>query len=148
MATAFDELIDRLKRVEIELSKTLVTVINDNNKELEDAQRNQMSVGKNALDKNIGRLRNQRYASIKKARGGKAPKNIADLKNKGGFYRGIKASANQTTFTLTSTDSKKDLLIQKYTNEIFGYSSKTFTLVKDEILVPGMITDIRKQLNI
>ena len=102
MATAFDELIDRLKRVEIELSKTLVTVINDNNKELEDAQRNQMSVGKNALDKNIGRLRNQRYASIKKARGGKAPKNIADLKNKGGFYRGIKASANQTTFTLTT----------------------------------------------
>ena len=148
MATAFDELIDRLKRVEIELSKTLVTVINDNNKELEDAQRDQMSVGKNALDKNIGRLRNQRYASIKKAKGGKAPMNIADLKNKGSFYRGIKASANQTTFTLTSTDSKKDLLIQKYTNEIFGYSSKTFTLVKDEILVPGMITDIRKQLNI
>ena len=103
---------------------------------------------KNALDKNIGRLRNQRYASIKKAQGGKAPMNIADLKNKGSFYRGIKASANQTTFTLTSTDSKKDLLIKKYTNEIFGYSSKTFTLVKDEILVPGMITDIRKQLNI
>ena len=148
MATAFDELIDRLKRVEIELSKTLVTVINDNNKELEDAQRDQMSVGKNALDKNIGRLRNQRYASIKKAKGGKAPLNIADLKNKGSFYRGIKASANQTTFTLTSTDSKKDLLIQKYTNEIFGYSSKTFTLVKDLVLVPGMITDIRKQLNI
>ena len=148
MATAFDEIIDRLKRVEVELSKTLVTVINDNNKELEDAQRDQMAVGKNALDKNIGRLRNQRYASIKKARGGKAPKNIADLKNKGDFYRGIKASANQTTFTLTSTDNKKDLLIQKYTNEIFGYSDKTFTLVKDEILVPGMITDIRKQLNI
>ena len=148
MATAFDELIDRLKRVEIELSKTLVTVINDNNKELEDAQRDQMSVGKNALDKNIGRLRNQRYASIKKAKGGKAPLNIADLKNKGSFYRGIKASANQTTFTLTSTDSKKDLLIQKYTNKIFGYSSKTFTLVKDLVLVPGMITDIRKQLNI
>ena len=148
MATAFDELIDRLKRVEVELSKTLVTVINDNNKELEDAQRDQMAVGENALDKNIGRLRNQRYASIKKARGGKAPKNIADLKNKGDFYRGIKASANQTTFTLTSTDNKKDLLIKKYTNEIFGYNSKTFTLVKDEILVPGMITDIRKQLNI
>ena len=148
MATAFDEIIDRLKRVEVELSKTLVTVINDNNKELEDAQRDQMAVGKNALDKNIGRLKNQRYASIKKARGGKAPKNIADLKNKGDFYRGIKASANQTTFTLTSTDNKKDLLIQKYTNEIFGYSDKTFTLVKDLVLIPGMITDIRKQLNI
>ena len=39
MATAFDEIIDRLKRVEIELSKTLVTVINDNKKELEDVAR-------------------------------------------------------------------------------------------------------------
>ena len=35
MATAFDELIDRLKRVENELSKTLVNVINENDKELE-----------------------------------------------------------------------------------------------------------------
>jgi hypothetical protein len=146
MATAFDELINKLKRVELELSKTLVNVINENDKELEDAQRDQMSKGKNALDKNIGRLRNQRYASIKKAQGGKAPKGIADLKNNGDFYRGIKASANQTTFTLTSTDSKKDLLIKKYTNEIFGYSSKTFILVKDLVLVPGMITDIREQL--
>lgn len=146
MANAFDELIDKLKRVESNLSKTLVTVINDNNKELEDAQRDQMAVGKNALDKSIGRLRNQRYASIKKAQGGKAKLGIADLKNKGSFYRGIKASANSTTFTLTSTDSKKDLLIQKYTNEIFGYSSKTFTLVKDLVLVPGMILDIREQL--
>jgi hypothetical protein len=98
------------------------------------------------LDKSIGRLRNNRYANLKKAKGGKAPKGIADLKNSGDFYRGIKASANQTTFTLTSTDSKKDLLIQKYTNEIFGYSSKTFTLVKDLVLVPGMITDIKEQL--
>jgi hypothetical protein len=146
MATAFDEIIDRLKRIESELSKTLVNVINENDKELEDAQRNQMAVGKNALNKNIGRLRNQKYASIKKAKGGKAPKGIADLKNNGSFYKGIKASANQTTFTLTSTDSKKDLLTQKYTNEIFGYSSKTFTLVKDLVLVPGMITDIREQL--
>ena len=64
MATAFDELIDRLKRVELQLSKTLVNVINENDKELEDAQRNQMSVGKNALDKNIGRLRNNRYANL------------------------------------------------------------------------------------
>ncbi len=148
MATAFDEIIDRLKRVELELSKTLVNVINENDKELENAQRDQMAVGKNALDKNIGRLRNQRYASIKKAKGGKAPLNIADLKNSGSFYRGVKASANQTTFTLTSTDSKRDLLIKKYTNEIFGYSDKTFTLVKDLVLVPGMILDIREQLKI
>lgn len=146
MATAFDELIDKLKRIESELSKTLVNVINENDKKLEDAQRDQMAVGKNALDKNIGRLRNNRYANLKKAKGGKAKLGIADLKNKGSFYRGIKASANQTTFTLTSTDNKKDLLIQKYTNEIFGYNDKTFTLVKDSILIPGMITDIREQL--
>jgi len=70
--------------------------------------------------------------------------NVADLKNSGDFYRGVKASATKTVFTLTSTDSKKDLLIQRYSDEIFGY---TFTKVKDLILVPGMILDIREQLN-
>jgi len=147
MATAFDELIDRIKKIEAELIVTLSNVINENDKELEDAQRDQMSVGKNALGKNIGRLKNQGYAKQKKASGGKAPLNVADLKNSGDFYRGVKASATKTVFTLTSTDSKKDLLIQKYSDEIFGYNQKTFTKVKDLILVPGMILDIREQLN-
>jgi len=147
MATAFDELIDRIKKIEAELIVTLSNVINENDKELEDAQRDQMSVGKNALGKNIGRLKNQGYAKQKKASGGKAPLNVADLKNSGDFYRGVKASATKTVFTLTSTDSKKDLLIQRYSDEIFGYNQKTFTKVKDLILVPGMILDIREQLN-
>ena len=147
MATAFDELIDRIKKIEAGLIVTLSDVINDNDKELEDAQRDQMSVGQNSLGKNIGRLKNQGYANRKKASGGKAPLNVADLKNSGDFYRGIKASATKTVFTLTSTDSKKDLLIQKYSDEIFGYNQKTFTKVKDLILVPGMILDIREQLN-
>jgi len=148
MVTAFDELIERLKKVEQGLNTTLVNVINENDKELEDAQRDQMSVGQNALGNNIGRLKNQGYAKRKKAAGGKAPLNIADLKNSGDFYRGIKASANRTTLTITSTDNKKDLLITKYTDEIFGYNTTTFTKVKDLILVPGMILDIREQLGI
>jgi len=147
MATAFDELIKRVKKIEAGLIVTLSNVINENDKELEEAQRDQMSVGKNALGKNIGRLKNQGYANRKKAAGGKAPLNVADLKNSGDFYRGVKASATKTVFTLTSTDSKKDLLIQKYSDEIFGYNQKTFTKVKDLILVPGMILDIREQLN-
>lgn len=147
MATAFDELIDRIKKIEAELIVTLSNVINDNDKELEDAQRDQMAVGQNALGKNIGRLKNQGYANRKKASGGKAPLNVADLKNSGNFYRGVKASATKTVFTLTSTDSKKDKLIQKYSDEIFGYNQKTFTKVKDLILVPQMILDIREQLN-
>jgi len=148
MANAFDELILRLKKVEQELQSTLVNVINDNDKELEEAQRDQMAVGQNALGKNIGFLKNQGYAKRKKAAGGKAPLNVADLKNNGDFYRGVKASANSTTFTLTSTDGKKDLLIQKYTDDIFGYNQKTFVDVKDLVLVPSMITDIRRQLGI
>jgi hypothetical protein len=147
MATAFDELIERLKRVERSLEQTLVNVINENDDKLEDAQRNQMAVGQNALGNNIGTLKNQSYAKRKKASGGKAPLNIADLKNSGDFYRGVKASATKTVFTLTSTDSKKDKLIQKYSDEIFGYNQQTFTKVKDLILVPGMILDIREQLN-
>jgi len=42
MATAFDELIDRIKKIEAELIVTLSNVINENDKELEDAQRDQM----------------------------------------------------------------------------------------------------------
>ena len=71
---AFDTLIDRLKQIEESLIITLSDVINDNSEQLEDAQREQMSIGKNALNKNIGRLKNQGYAKSKKSSGGKAPK--------------------------------------------------------------------------
>lgn len=146
--TAFDVLIDNLKKVENELIITLSDVINDNSEQLEQAQRDQMAKGKNADNNNIGRLKNKGYALRKKASGGKAPLNIADLKNKGDFYKGIKASADRNTFTLTSTDSKKDFLIKRYTEQIFGYNDKTFTSVKNVVLVPGMIEDIKKQLKI
>jgi len=146
--TAFDELIDNLKKVESELIITLSDVINDNSDKLEQAQRDQMAKGKNTDNNNIGRLKNKGYALRKKANGGKAPLNIADLKNKGDFYKGIKASADRNTFTLTSTDSKKDFLIKRYTEQIFGYNNKTFTSVKNVVLIPGMIEDIKKQLKI
>ena len=146
--TAFDEIIDRLKKVESELIITLSDVINDNNEQLEQAQRDQMSIGKNADNNNIGRLKNKGYALRKKANGGKAPLNIADLKNNGDFYKGIKASADRTIFTLTSTDYKKPFLIKRYTEQIFGYNDKTFTSVKDVVLIPGMIADIKKQLKL
>lgn len=145
---AIEILIDRLKKVENELADTLVTVINDNNDKLEDAQREQMSVGLNSLNQSIGRLRNNNYANQKKRKGGKAPLGIADLKDTGDFYKGIKASATKSLLTITSTDSKKDLLIQKYSDEIFGYNQTTFVKVKDLVLVPGMIQDIKKQLGI
>ncbi len=145
---AFDELIDKLKNIESDLIITLSDVINDNSDKLEEAQKNQMALGKNIDNKNIGRLKNQGYANRKKAAGGKAPLNIADLKNKGDFYRGIKASANRDTFTLTSTDDKKPFLIKRYSDKIFGYSDKTFKKVKNVVLVPGMITDIKKQLKL
>ncbi len=146
--TAFDELINDLKKVESELIITLSDVINDNSDKLEKAQRDQMSIGKNADNNNIGRLKNKGYALRKKANGGKAPLNIADLKNSGDFYKGIKASADRSTFTLTSTDDKKPFLIKRYSDKIFGYSDKTFKKVKNVVLVPGMITDIKKQLKL
>ena len=144
---AFDELITKLKTVEAGLNKTFVAVLNENDKELEKAQTDQMAVGKNALNNNIGRLKNAGYAARKKASGGKAPLNIADLKNTGEFYRGVKASANQSTLTITSTDNKKDLLVNKYTEEIFGYNDTTFNKLKQDVLIPDMILKIREQLN-
>ena len=71
--TAFDELIDKLKNIESDLIITLSDVINDNSDKLEDAQKKQMSLGKNIDNKNIGRLKNQSYAKTKKANGAKAP---------------------------------------------------------------------------
>ena len=54
---AFDELIDKLKNIESDLIITLSDVINDNSDKLEEAQKNQMSLGKNIDNKNIGRLK-------------------------------------------------------------------------------------------
>ena len=50
---AFDELIDKLKNIESDLIITLSDVINDNSDKLEEAQKNQMSLGKNIDYKNI-----------------------------------------------------------------------------------------------
>jgi hypothetical protein len=144
---AFEELINKLKTVEAKLDTTFVKVLNENDDELKKAQTDQMSIGKNANNNNIGRLKNAGYARRKISKGGKAPFRVADLKDTGVFYRGVKASANSTTLTVTSTDSKKDKLVEKYTDDIFGFNDTTYNKLKQDVLVPDMILKIREQLN-
>ena len=144
---AIEKLIFKIDSIQNNLLTTVVTVLNENSDELEQAQRDQMAEGKNANGNNIGRLKDRAYALRKKATGGKARLGIADLRNKGNFYKGITAKANKSVLTITSTDEKTDLLINKYTEQIFGYNNQTFGIVRDTIIIPGLIKEFKKQLS-
>lgn len=139
------ELFKSLIYIKKNLDNFILAAIKQTTKELEEVQRDQMQVGENAEGNIIGKLRNPAYAKKKKQKGGIAKLGLVDLKNTGDFYDAIYAKVESKFIEISSSDSKTDLLEEKYGTIIFGlndyYKQKYF-----EILVPKTIDLIRNYL--
>jgi hypothetical protein len=138
-------LFDSLNYIKKNLDNFILKAITNTSEQLEDVQRDQMQVGENAEGNEIGKLRNVAYAKRKKQKGGIAKLGVVDLKNTGDFYDAIFARVTSKFIEISSSDSKTDLLEEKYGQIIFGlndyYKQKYF-----EILIPEIQDLIRNYL--
>lgn len=131
-----ERLADNLERIANNPDAFIQAVIERHLDDFEDAQREQMQLGLNAEGKPIGYLRSTVYAREKKAKGGRAPFGIVDLKDTGKFQKGVHATQKNRAVFMDSTDSKTQELKEKYNRNgsIFGFTISTKLKLKERLL--------------
>lgn len=100
--------------------------------ELADAQTEQMYRGENADGSQIQPAYTRFTVRAKRAKG-----QIADhvtLKDTGKFYRATKAKTAPNAIEIINTDKKKDELVEKYSDKVFGYNEKTLLLLQPKTI--------------
>lgn len=116
-------------------SETMVdTAFSENESAMITAQRDQMRKGERSDGEEItpGLLSNA-YAQEKKASGGIAQMGVPDLKDTGAFQNAITYEVSEGVVYFNSTDEKTEDLVEKYTEDIFGLSDKTFVTVRPSL---------------
>lgn len=95
----------------------------DNEAQILDANTAQLEKGEDALGDLLDEYAWDWYAEMKQAEGSQAPFGIPDLKLEGDFYNGFILKRDGDKFFITSEDSKRDDLVNKYGEDIFGLQS-------------------------
>ena len=85
------------------------------------------------------------YAKMKKSIGAKPPLGTPNLYLEGDFYRGFYAKKIQDWIEIHSTDWKEKKLREKYSDEIFGLTSKNMSVLGQHI-IPDLLQNITKEL--
>jgi hypothetical protein len=121
---SFFILAKKINFVSNNLDTFILNTIKKNIDFFEYLQKEQMSFGENSKGFDIGILKNKKYASNKKQKGGKAQLGIVDLKNEGDFYDKIYAKIQSSFLIIDSTDFKTPFLEKVYKNDIWGLNDK------------------------
>lgn len=94
----------------------------ENQEEILDLNVAQLKIGKDSFGNFLEEYASEDYARFKQAIGSKAPFGIADLILEGDFTEGFILTYNGDSFFFDSTDEKRNHLVDKYGEDIFGLS--------------------------
>lgn len=113
-------------------------------RELTEINKEQLLAGETSKGQSIApSLRSFQYALEKKAKGGKAPAGIPDMKNTGAFQRAMFLVADPGTYEIGSTDDKYQDLTEKYA-DIMGIADKN--QAKAHELTTGAMAKVVKEV--
>jgi hypothetical protein len=82
--------------------------------------REQLTVGENAKEQNVGTYKSDRYAKLKQSMGSQAPFRVPDLKLSGKLHKQLFVEINTKGFEVDSKVDYSKYQIQRYGNEIYG----------------------------
>jgi hypothetical protein len=119
--------------------------IEENQSIIEDKQIEQLSAGTYPDGGPIAPDYSDLTIEIKKIKG--QPYDRVTLFDTGDFYKGISLELESNSFTLDSTDSKTEALIDKY-GEVFGLSEKSRKELSEEAFIPTMESKINNYLGL
>ena len=123
------ELIANLEEGYANQEKELEAIIQRNQKAVLDLNKQQLFKGEDSEGKSLGRYRSKAYAAFKLLLN---PLGVVDLFVTGRFYSKFFLKRNKFPIQIDSTDSKRDELVQKYTDKIFNLNEESKAiLVKD-----------------
>lgn len=113
-----------------DINESILKVVDKNKSEALDLNLKQLFSGRDAKDQSLGRYHSQAYAEFKRSLN---PAGVVDLKLTGDFYRGFFAKTDRFPIEFASTDSKTDMLEEKYGKEIFGLDQANLEEFRKEI---------------
>ena len=123
------------------------TIINraivENQEEILDLNVAQLEIGQDSTGALLEKYQYDSYAKMKKAMGSKAPEGTPDLKLEGDFHEGFVLREDGSDFLITSEDSKKDRLRDKYGEDIFGLQPKNISKA-GALILEDTLKEIRK----
>lgn len=74
------------------------------------------------------------------------PSNRVTLKDEGDFYRGFTLEGKRFPFSIDSTDEKRDKLVDKYGEDIFGITPDNTSKYAKETLLPNLQDALNEEL--
>lgn len=102
------------------LKERALAIVAETGKEIAEINAYQMYQGKDSEDKPIEPFYKPLTISIKRMKG--QPVDRVTLRDSGSFQDKMKVEVSGTRFTITSDDEKRDKLVKKYGEQIFGLS--------------------------
>jgi hypothetical protein len=94
--------------------------------------REQMMDGYDSTDEEIGGYASYEYEQMKQELNPFANGRV-DLKLTGAFHKAMNAKVNGNVLTIDSTDSKRNKLVEKYGEKIFGLNTKNQKRYKKDV---------------
>lgn len=142
MATVLDvidnlEALDIHRESKIAVGKTTEAMIALNKEQLE--------AGYGADGKRIGRYRSQVYAQMKNAMNPLPGLGNVDLILTGAFSDSFQVDVNGDEIERIATDSKTDVLIDKYGDDVFGLTDNNQEFYNEEVFYPVMADQVTDQ---
>jgi hypothetical protein len=118
METTVDDVLDKVKKVQEDLTFHAGEAMHDTAKEYVALQQDQMFSGLTESGDSILPAYTKRTVEIKKKKG--QPYDRVTLKDTGAFYKDMFLDVRESEFVIDSADPKSGALQKKYGKEIFG----------------------------
>lgn len=134
-----------LKFTSVPYENIIRDVVEENKTEVEDKQIKQLEAGQNPDGSRITPEYSDLTIELKKMKG--QPYDKVTLYDTGDFYRGIKLDLASDSFTLDSSDSKTDDLVDKY-GDVFGLTNEHKQELINDVFRPNAIDKVRKYLEV
>ena len=131
MIAKVNKWISALRNVEDTFRRAIV----ENQEEILDLNIAQLEKGIDSFGQFLDEYDSASYAQFKKSIGSQAPLGIPNLKLEGDFHSGFILKADGNVFIFTSTDEKKDRLVDKYGENIFGLTFESGTEIKPDLVL-------------
>jgi hypothetical protein len=132
----------------LDLQQEGANVINEsqqNQETISELNREQLTKGLNKEGEKLRKYYDKGYAEMKEGMNPIPGYGNPDLKLTGDFYDSFETIADREDITITATDEKTSMLIEKYNKsggDIFGLSSESIDVVREDILHPGLVANI------
>lgn len=143
----FQKRLQPLVNLNVLANEVAEVVLRDEGRRLFKAKKTEFDFGYRPDYSKIGRYANYDYANRKNLLNGLAGKGFVDLQLTGAFINSFSlVRRSRNSYLFDASNSKKELLVKRYGEDIMGLNQNTFNDYQKEIVFPKIIEFVRRKM--